>query len=1198
VRITALEVDGFGIWNELRLDNFADGLHVFYGPNEAGKTTLLQFVRTVLYGFSDQRRRYLPPLRGGRPGGSLRVDSPSGPVQIHRHLDGDRLVGEDCVELVGAEGTRQGEQLLQVLLGGVDEVIFNNVFAVGLRELQELGTLSDTEAASMLYNLSLGLDRVSLGDVVRELNASRNRLLATDGGSSEIVELCARRERLRAELDELGELTRRYGRLAADQDQLAQKAARLEEEVDGLRHEATVARVAIELRDRWQKRAELDQRLAALGPADAGLEEALERLEATNGRLEKHLSFVDDLRRGWQQLHTEWSGLKMNAALWRLAPRVEVLAEQEDWIHSLRRRVSDLESEISELEDRLTSQKGRFGVQEGMDTQVVRELSPASLAALKEPAKALRSAQRRLEDAEKAMGAARETADTLAEEIQSALRARGETNLTQAMERTGGQAAQLRRRAQMDERLDQMHKYRGELQEQSRTLLDHRVLPAWVLLGLGAVFVIGLVLLFSRLFMPEASSAFGWPLTLLGVVAAVGAVVTKFMLERAAARRLEGCQQQLRMLEGQMRHATSERDALDRQLAGGDPVDSQLHSAESELNALEELVPLDARRRAADQEAEATGEQIREAESRLSAAKDRWRDVLATLGLPKNLSPRQVKGLVSGSDEIVDLGHRLEIRYDELQQRTRELESLADRIARIAAETDLTLEGSDPVEQLHLLVEEVAEQETRLRRRREIRGEARKIRRKRAKVDAVMRRLREQRREILAHAGAKDEQELRRLAARAAQARQVCDQRESIHREIDAALAGHCAEKEVAEKLQAHPGSRLHGHREELRKKLEATEAKLQRQFEKRGQLSEQLKRLVDDRGPAAKRLELATVEKRLEKAIESWQTLAVTSRILDRIRTSYEQDRQPETLREASTYLEQMTRGRYRRVWTPLDQDVLFVDNGEGKSLSGELLSQGTREQLFVALRLAMANSFARRGTRLPIILDDVLVNFDNRRAEAAAALLRDFADEGRQLLVFTCHEHISEIFRALDVPVTNLPDCDEPRASLPPQETTKRRRKRKRKPKLPPTPKPEPVPIVEEVVAEAAPEKIEIPEIGEYAVGKPFEPAVGFVPWDVDIEIQEEPRRQEVQPPEVSDEPEELEFADDEPPADVTEKRLPSRDDEYELAPIDDDELIEQRHPVSTHYALEDQPEEDEEDFADQWLERYNAFDDAEAA
>ena len=61
MRIKDIEVDGFGIWNSVKLQELPPGVTVLYGPNEAGKTTLMQFVRTVLYGFSPSRRqRYLP----------------------------------------------------------------------------------------------------------------------------------------------------------------------------------------------------------------------------------------------------------------------------------------------------------------------------------------------------------------------------------------------------------------------------------------------------------------------------------------------------------------------------------------------------------------------------------------------------------------------------------------------------------------------------------------------------------------------------------------------------------------------------------------------------------------------------------------------------------------------------------------------------------------------------------------------------------------------------------------------------------------------------------------------------------------------------------------------------------------------------------------------------------------------------------
>ena len=111
--------------------------------------------------------------------------------------------------------------------------------------------------------------------------------------------------------------------------------------------------------------------------------------------------------------------------------------------------------------------------------------------------------------------------------------------------------------------------------------------------------------------------------------------------------------------------------------------------------------------------------------------------------------------------------------------------------------------------------------------------------------------------------------------------------------------------------------------------------------------------------------------------------------------------------------YLQRLTGGRYTRVWTPLGKHCLNVDDAQGASLGVELLSSGAREQLFLALRLALVAAYARRGVVLPLVLDDVLVNFDVVRAKAAAMVLRDFARQGRQVLVFTCHEHISKLFK-----------------------------------------------------------------------------------------------------------------------------------------------------------------------------------------
>jgi hypothetical protein len=226
----------------------------------------------------------------------------------------------------------------------------------------------------------------------------------------------------------------------------------------------------------------------------------------------------------------------------------------------------------------------------------------------------------------------------------------------------------------------------------------------------------------------------------------------------------------------------------------------------------------------------------------------------------------------------------------------------------------------------------------------------------------------------------------------------------------------------------------------------------------------EQQRTAASDQSLAVKQIELDVVEQQITKAVAAWRERAAVSMFLERIREEYEQNRQPETLREASSYMSQLTGGKYTRIWTPLAHDILFVDTAEGQPLSVQVLSRGTREQLFVSLRLALVSAYGRRGIHLPMILDDVFVNFDAGRTRTACSVLRDFAKQGHQLLVFTCHEHVWQMFKEIKVDCRRIPNRHG-KLEEEVQETTKL------DPVSEPIPEPVPDPVVAQAPAEVEP-------------------------------------------------------------------------------------------------------------------------------
>ena len=90
MKIQNIRVDGFGVWSGLELADLSTKLTVFYGPNEAGKTTLMHFMRSVLYGFSPERSgRYLPPVYGGLGGGQIDIEHTLGNYSVKRSIKED-----------------------------------------------------------------------------------------------------------------------------------------------------------------------------------------------------------------------------------------------------------------------------------------------------------------------------------------------------------------------------------------------------------------------------------------------------------------------------------------------------------------------------------------------------------------------------------------------------------------------------------------------------------------------------------------------------------------------------------------------------------------------------------------------------------------------------------------------------------------------------------------------------------------------------------------------------------------------------------------------------------------------------------------------------------------------------------------------------------------------------------------------------
>ena len=141
-----------------------------------------------------------------------------------------------------------------------------------------------------------------------------------------------------------------------------------------------------------------------------------------------------------------------------------------------------------------------------------------------------------------------------------------------------------------------------------------------------------------------------------------------------------------------------------------------------------------------------------------------------------------------------------------------------------------------------------------------------------------------------------------------------------------------------------------------------------------------------------------------LEVLAVTWSTTTIALELLRRTRSRYEREHRPDVLKTAEGLLADWTDGRYARILAPLGKQIQELERRDGAIVPISGLSTGTAEQLYLALRFGLLEHFAREAESLPIVMDDILVNFDPVRAERAARSIEDLATR-HQVLYFTCH-------------------------------------------------------------------------------------------------------------------------------------------------------------------------------------------------
>lgn len=153
-----------------------------------------------------------------------------------------------------------------------------------------------------------------------------------------------------------------------------------------------------------------------------------------------------------------------------------------------------------------------------------------------------------------------------------------------------------------------------------------------------------------------------------------------------------------------------------------------------------------------------------------------------------------------------------------------------------------------------------------------------------------------------------------------------------------------------------------------------------------------------------------------MAEAAERYLRLKTAARLLQWSMERFRQTRQGPMLARASEIFQALTLDSFSRLLVDADSHdsprLVSIRTDGNKPVEVPGLSEGTRDQLYLALRLAALDQQASQGSRMPLIADDLFINFDDRRTAAGLQVLGDVSRR-MQVILLTHHDHLVPLAR-----------------------------------------------------------------------------------------------------------------------------------------------------------------------------------------
>ncbi|HLQ82920.1 MAG TPA: AAA family ATPase [Pseudogracilibacillus sp.] len=949
MKFTRANIYGFGKWVDKQIEFNTDQLNVIYGDNESGKTTLQQFIMFILFGLSPKDQTLYQPIESSKFGGILTfLDESSMEVTIERT--------DDSLSIYAGNKIYHDEKVLSQYLNGLTKQTFTSIYSFSAIDLLHIRNITEQEFGNILFNVGLaGATNIEIAE--RNIERETGKLFKKAG----------RIPTLNKQLQKLEELTLKESKLKKQESHYALMKTNHKEYTTKLKQTNKQIETIREKLDQLNKQLHLLPTINEFKKTTASLKKLPKQIDFPNGGIKR----LENQKEKLIPLLSQLTNIETNIATYS-----EELTELKTSIfpENVEKLSLELLNDRNEYERNLAESETYATTIESIENEIEGSLLDLSIPLNREALKDL-NLPYYLNKTWKNLEIEAQQINQLEKEIESE-----QAILKNELKMIESETDQIKQKlipiTELDALKEQLinHTHTTKQTEQlNNHKINNQTKQKVFYSGIGFVVILVILSFISQKPLFIYSS-------IISILGLAGLYYIIQFFEKKNERLINS------LLGNNNNQLTkSEFNKIQNQVDKQDNNLIQLKYLENEKQKITRgELQINERYQMFKQRKDTFYQRVQDEEKEYEFLKEinpvHWPELLVVL---KSLKEKE-QNLIEVKEKNNGLNDALNIYEEKLTKvlSILSLKSYDQLVSRLEAHK----EADQLIANYNKIINNLNKEKTLLDE--EIKHYQNEI--------ATLFKLANVDKEEAFYQKYYESEELNRLN----------EQATSYHNQLKLSFDEEMIRYLMTQNLDEYDlNKQIEIYKTEISKKSEETE-KLRKEI---ATLEAELKQM-EETEEYSNLLHRVTYEK--EKAGQlafEWAAMKLATDTLEETKRTFHQKYMKDVIKKASYYFKLITKGKYVTIYPPEKNQSFSVATDFKTRFTINQLSQGTIDQLYVSLRIAISSVMSEKYS-VPFLIDDAFVHFDHKREKAVFLLLEEISKE-QQVILFTCKKHLLEL-------------------------------------------------------------------------------------------------------------------------------------------------------------------------------------------